>query len=84
MIEIVTLFLGLVTGPQPVALAVRPGDRALDRFDAATSELRRALATQHLVVLAGERLPHQIELSPAARGIRLAGLTSGQAQEGPR
>ncbi len=61
-------------------------DEAFDRLGGAARELRLELAGQRIVLLAGERLPHEIELAPAAAGALPAGLeplVAGGA-EGPR
>ena len=51
-----------------------PRDRKLPgRFRDALGELKRELRRQRIVWLEGHHLPQAIELSPAARGVRLAG-----------
>ena len=50
-----------------------PGARKLpQRFEQALDDLRRTLRQQRIVWLEGHHLPQDVELSPAARGIRLA------------
>jgi hypothetical protein len=55
---------------------VGPGTRdrrPSERFEEALGDLRRLLRRQRIVWLEGRHLPQSIELSAAARGIRLAG-----------
>lgn len=44
-----------------------------DRFEEALDDLRQTLKRQRIVWLEGRHLPQEIELSPTARGISLAG-----------
>lgn len=60
------------TGARQVGPAAQ-ARRVPGRFKDAVVELREALAGQRIVWLEGRHLPQTIELSPAARGIRLAG-----------
>jgi hypothetical protein len=48
--------------------------RVLVNLEAAVGDLLRGLERQRIVWLEGRHLPRSIELSPEARGIRLAGL----------
>ena len=54
-------------GPQPRARKIP------EHFEEALADLKRTLRQQRIVWLEGRHLPQDIELSPAARGIRLAG-----------
>lgn len=70
MIEFVTLFLALTSGPQPVALAVEePVARVELLLDGrqAVRELREDLDSQSVVWLEGSFLPQEIELSAEAQ-----------------
>ena len=65
-------------------VGVQPGERKLpERFEEALADVRRTLSRQRVVWLEGRHLPQDIELSPAASGIRLAAMT-GSANTGSR
>ena len=60
------------TGARDVS--VGPRERKVpERFEEALADVRRELRRQRIVWLEGRHLPQDIELSPAANGIRLAG-----------
>ena len=66
--------------------AKRPGNvgDAFERLGAAASELRQELEGQRIVLLAGERLPHQISIAAPTGRARPAGIEPAAAREGPR
>ncbi len=70
-------FTGESTGPDwPEArfVGLKPGALKVPKpFKDALAELRRTLKQHRIVWLEGRHLPQDIELSPTARGIRLAG-----------
>ncbi len=56
------------------SIGLQPRSRKVPSgFKEALAELKRTLQSQRIVWLEGRHLPQDIELSPAARGIRLAG-----------
>lgn len=62
MIQILTLFLGLVVGPHPVELAVDPSVAAVDlRLDGATAARLDEPPWQALVDFGPELVPHELE-----------------------
>ncbi len=62
MIEILTLFLGLVIGPHPVELAVDPSVAAVDlRLDGSTAARLDAPPWQALIDFGPELVPHELE-----------------------
>ena len=67
-------FIGLQASGRGRSVSRNDLDEAFDRLGEAVGELRRELAGQRIVLLAGERLPHEIELTPAAAAVRPAGL----------
>ena len=72
-------------GLQPGERSTRPGTlgESFERLAAAAAELRREVEGQRIVWLAGERLPHRIEIDSAA-GARPAGLEAVTSDDGDR
>lgn len=62
------------------AVSVSEGNAMLARARKAFAELRRRLARQQIVYLAGKHLPQDIRLSPQATGLRLAGNKGATTQ----
>ena len=60
--------------PEARLVGLEPGARKVpEPFKEALADLKRTLKQQRIVWLEGRHLPQEIELSPTARGIRLAG-----------
>ena len=72
-------FIGLEPPRRGRSVPEKDVDAALDRFARAAEALRRELDRQRIVVLGGERLPDEVELGPAAEGVRPAGLGAAVA-----
>ena len=60
--------------PEARFVGLEPGALKVPKpFKEALADLKQTLKQQRIVWLEGRHLPQEIELSPAARGIRLAG-----------
>lgn len=60
--------------PGSLFVGLKPSARGVPKsFEEALGDLRRTLRRQRIIWLEGRHLPQEIELSPGARGVRLAG-----------
>ena len=82
----VPLFVWSLTGSPPKSTAAEWGAEEISQtwhVAGAAGRVRRELDAQRIVMVDGRHLPQSISLTPAAKGIELAGVRSGRSG-GPR